>query len=468
MAYARTRDPTGTQDPVPDGDGRGRSAHREQAWPQLANRSPDYVQAPSAEHQVSAGVISREVSGTTRDTPAFPAQERKSWLKPVSSLLQGIPDSKRGLIQRDFRGVDHSYPAISFTPAVHPLMTQREREGESRFSQHEAFRGIRGDQHPGVDIVHRKEAAATATPQNIERLKYEQFSRAVEPEAVGRGLHPRGAHDGSFSPRIVSARGGYNLQSSLSNYRPTNEHFRHQARSKSECNDPSRGRITSIEHGVSRGLRVDPSSRDGDRVVIVPARDSLVDRSRANDNFNCVGETSRSASHVAVARREPDIWHKTPIETAPIASATTSTSRPASFLTLRCDSSAGSPAKRSKEQQEVEGIARRPPVSQTVKLGEKSSQAAVDSRRRNRCLGPGCNKSPRYALPGQKAEYCSQHKMENYVDVKVRLNFMDWRFLFSYPLACPVIIVGWFTFECSRSQGERSFLRFSCTSTINK
>lgn len=440
MAYARTRDPAGTQDSIPDGGGRGQSAHREQAWPHASTRSPGYVQAPSAEHQVGAGVISREVSGATRDTPAFPAQERKSWLKPVSSLLQGIPDSKRGPIQRDFRGVDHCYPPLSFTPAVHPLMIQREREGESRFSQQEAFRGIRGDQHLGVDIVHRREAAATATPQNIERLKYEQFARAVEPEALGRGLHPRGAHDRSFSPRFVSARDGYNLQSSPSDYRPTtNEHFRHHARSEPECNDPSKERIVSIEHGVSRGLRPDSSGRDGDRVVIVqptvaPARDSLVDRSRANDNFNCVGETSRSASHVAVARREPDIWHKAPIETAPITAAATATSRPASFLTLRCDSSAGSPAKRSKEQQEVEGIVRRPPVSQTVKLGEKSPQAAVDSRRRNRCLGPGCNKSPRYALPGQKAEYCSQHKMENYVDVKVRVDFKDRRFFYCLAL----------------------------------
>ncbi|CAM9632255.1 unnamed protein product [Pylaiella littoralis] len=38
--------------------------------------------------------------------------------------------------------------------------------------------------------------------------------------------------------------------------------------------------------------------------------------------------------------------------------------------------------------------------------------------RRNRCLMLGCSKPPRYALPGQKAEYCTLHKMDNYVDVK--------------------------------------------------
>lgn len=52
--------------------------------------------------------------------------------------------------------------------------------------------------------------------------------------------------------------------------------------------------------------------------------------------------------------------------------------------------------------------------------GEHRSGGMVDVVKRNHCQAVGCTKQPRYALPGEKAEFCSQHKMDNYVDVKVR------------------------------------------------
>lgn len=42
-----------------------------------------------------------------------------------------------------------------------------------------------------------------------------------------------------------------------------------------------------------------------------------------------------------------------------------------------------------------------------------------EASRRSCCRSAGCTRHPRYAKPGEKAEFCSVHKLDGYVDVKV-------------------------------------------------
>ena len=420
---------------------RAHSAQGGQVWPNATtnpgnfgtNGHPGEIGAePQA---VVAGAISRKVYvyGRGRDnsnSEACPSLARKTWLKPVSTLLRSIPDPKRSLVERDSRGVGHSYPAAPFPYSMHhPLIMHQERKVESGFSQRDSFHGV-GSDHPGVRVGPRGDMAAVATPSRVERLEYERLTMAVEVDPAGRGLHhPRGGRSGSFSPRFVGAQdGGAHLRSPRegSEVMPS-DRFRRLAQPNPEYNDRIRTPRADIGHGAGHRPGADPRNVGGDR-GLAPSRVSLVDRFRANDNFNCVGETSGCASHVTVAGREADIGREhgapivaaptTPVRNTPTAMVVATAKLPSA---ISLPSSAGSPAKRNKEHPEVDKIAKRPPAFQTNIVGEKSSQqGAVDGRRRNRCLEPGCSKSPRYALPGQKAEYCSQHKMENYVDVKVK------------------------------------------------
>lgn len=182
----------GVSDSMRNG-GRGHLEHIGHAWSN-ANSSPGSSEAPSrhdfgGEPQAVAGAISRNVNvyDGRRDKSVCPSLGRKGWLKPVSTLLRGIPDSKRDLLPRDFRGMDRSFPP-PFSCAVHPLMIQQDSRGESRFSQHESFRCM-GSDHPGVNVGPLRDIAAMPTPPRVGRFNYERLTMAVEVESSGRRLH---------------------------------------------------------------------------------------------------------------------------------------------------------------------------------------------------------------------------------------------------------------------------------------
>lgn len=339
--------------------------------------------------------------------------ERKPWLKPVSSLLRGIHQPRRGAVQQDYLGgvggnVLSRYPSVPSVHMVPPV--------DKKTSQFPVRRETSEASNNHNSSIHRHLHGDASMTVSRGPFSYEGRSMVI---AAPRASYLSVGRDRarSVSPRIVRAEDVMVLGIS-SDDRITGTSSKAANDQQLYLPSPTKRHHTEIRlppaavrptggHGIVPQLR-----GSNDAGSIQGSFEPLGDGVRANDNFNCcVGQPSQLSLAVAVPPEAENYYEPPPPAVAMVAAPL-------------CGSAGDPPTGQRKEQCVFDGCAKR---STHARRGQKPSfcqdhraGGMVDVSRRNRCLRPGCTKPPRYALPGHKAEYCSQHKMENYVDVKVR------------------------------------------------
>ena len=342
--------------------------------------------------------------------------ERKPWLKPVSSLIRGIPQSKNQQQQQQQQqqqgwsgGRNAAGGAAGFPPAILHMVPQQDTLSPG-------WRGPAAAANTSSVV----ESGTAATMQDREER---QQPRRRDP-AVAFG-HERSR---SVSPRIV--RGPFGTGLSASHHHPGSSGVEPEERQPPLYDLPR-------SHHRSRSDQVYAAGYDGSP--------SFFDRTHYDQDQQYIFSTAAAdaaVSAVPVPRDEPSDPYRTP----------TAAGAPPPFWGEPGESPAkqqrnsARPTKDPRPQQHkpqclFRGCPRRPTHAvrgerptccqehSAPGMSDVAAAAAASggSSKRNRCLMPGCSKAPRYALPGQKAEYCTLHKNSTlHVDVKVYFFVFVW------------------------------------------
>lgn len=376
--------------------------------------------------------------------------ERKAWLKPVSSLLRGIPESKRSLLVANSGGsIVSRYPTAGQLPPPSPSVHRVPSDnGATPFrSMMPPSSAARPSNHLG-DASVMSRGGDTFSPRRA-RIEVPSGSFRSRVEGGGAGRSGRISPPNVRAPDVYVPGGGakFDMTSSSNDHHHLHHHqqqynlpspTQRHCRAEQHLDLPS---PTKRHHSVRPdfALSPPPSSRgfgsggftnkqrgpfdlvvvDGDRV-----------RVDNDNNFNCANNIQQQHVKFAGCTVSPrrvggNFYAPSQPPQPPPQSRRPPALVAAALPPPHVAAFVGEPSasKRNKELCVFDGCAKRPTYG---KRGEKPScclehrgGGMVDVVRRNRCVTPGCEKPPRYALPGEKAEYCSQHKMDNCVDVKV-------------------------------------------------
>eukprot|EP00903_Cladosiphon_okamuranus_P009631 g9165.t1 len=365
-------------------------------------------------------------------------RERKPWLKPVSSLIRGIPQSKQQQQQQQQQEQQGSWSGrnSAFPPAVH-MVPQQDTAHLSP--------GWRGPAAPAAGTAAPTAVVENATMQDREERPQQQRQGQL---SFGR------ERSRSVSPRIVRGPFGTGLSSSAASHHP--------APSPAAGGGPDQHPLYDVprSHYRSRSDQIYPPGYDGRAGSGVGGRGfesypaSFFDRNYEQQEQHQHQQQQQQPQHyllstaaadaavsaVPVPRDEPPTATSDPYRTP------TAAGEPPPFWGEPGESPAKQqrngtrppkdpPRQQPKPQCLFRGCARRPTHAvrgerptycaehSTPGMSSAAATAAAGTAgggsKRNRCLMPGCSKAPRYALPGQKAEYCTLHKNSAlHVDVK--------------------------------------------------
>lgn len=392
--------------------------------------------------------------------------ERKPWLKPVASLLRGIPQAKQQQQQQqrdwgDGGGVvsfGRFAPANPTPSAVHMVPQQ-----DGHLFSHPGWRGNNAATTAAAAVVESGGGGANNTGSE----DYPRFERQPRPQQHLMALENDRSR--SVSPRIVRGPLGSAVSPSRSSSSrqqqqsssPRNDNLyalRHPGihhRSNSLHDHPAEPRrLSAAQDDIIPGRFGGSGFKDNsasyfDRPSLYQRHHHLSHHHERGGHFFSSAAADAAVASVPVPREDAARMAATKAATATTAPPDpfrTPTARTTPFWgepgespskQQRNNSSVGVVTKNPRQQQQQQclfrGCSRRPTHAAP---GEKPSYCAEHRMagmsdaggivtpsggvsKRNRCLMPGCSKPPRYALPGHKAEYCTHHKMDNYVDVKV-------------------------------------------------
>lgn len=427
-------------------------------------RSPTGVGADFSPAAVVPGAISRNIMGRSGEQNSSSSKyeiatssghhqpgRREAWLKPVSTLLRGIPYARSGLEQQQqgFPGVSEAterYPAAPTAVHMAPTPPIPARSNASHFSGVVQRRDISAPQPLSIHSSNGNRngslggrSPVASSPRRGGGFSYGERPRTIEVPLAPFPYRADLGHLRSVSPHTVRREDVFHLP-------PANDRLDREA--DHYLPSPTKrhhGANTRFPHGAS------PAASDAAAAATAAGLPTMAPpfeysntfsvgagggpgSSRANDNFNCcqvakkhhkfksfdsaAGAAAGAAAVAGVGSGAAMIHHRE-LEAEGVGYYFDRPAAPGAAGGPPARHDAGDAAGRFIE---LDTKASKRPAAALARRGENVKKTGVTTEgvRRNRCLRPGCVKPPRYALPGQKAEYCSQHKMENYVDVKVR------------------------------------------------
>ncbi len=435
-------------------DGGGRGSMRSGNSTGTSSQMPEAVSSNDLPQQRQSSSSSAERYGPPNPAGNVglrhqPQQlERKPWLKPVSSLIRGIQQQQQQQ-QHQHQGWSGVGVGAGFAPAIH-MVPQQDGVGGPVLSPTAA--GWRGAGVGAASVVE----SGTANSNDELRLPPHgagsfgtDRSRSVSPRIVrgplGTGIPAAGNH---HHPGSVAGTGTdrrlYNLQGSSgssggSSNSSNHQHRRHHHRSRSdhvyaaggvgfEQFDGARYRQQQQhQHQHQQYVFATAAADAGASAVPVPAGDGDATMTTATTPPPPPPGADPYRTPTAAAGATPRFWGDTG-ESPPKqlrgnhGLATKDQQQQQTCLFRGCPRRPTHAAVRG-ERPSYCFVHSTPGMTEAAAPAPAPSAAApavVTPGRRNRCLVPGCTKAPRYALPGQKAEYCTSHKISTlHVDVKV-------------------------------------------------
>lgn len=403
-------------------------------------------------------------------------QERKPWLKPVSSLLRGIPLSKRGMVEMSGGealggGGNDGVPTSSshMVPPVHMVPPETASQFPSR---REMFLSApsRGDNE---DKIHRQsneqqqqqqhdDLPPPPSPQGSPFGSLQGHRQAITIDSTAHGWYPssslgrdeRESSGGSVSPRIVRGEDVFSPPPVFGG--PTSRETRNHNRANNAA--PGSTKMMMLDHGHARPLREEDrqphhynrrrhypppvTARRGvsveDRVGVDDDTDSTrrmqgpfepfpVRGLRVNDNFNCVSkqQQQRRRRQQQHQHQQHEHEHELYVRRRQLEEHQHHQQQDRRRLAFTVPLEGGDGYFRGSESHGVPPavgvVAAPPPLHAVVGIGVGGVANAATKMGKGLCVSDGCIKRSSHARRGKKPSFCAEHRAGGMVDV-VRRN----------------------------------------------